>query len=361
MTGMLVKILALALLLHSCIGAKKVILVSLDGFRHDYIEMAEKAGKDVSAFKKIASLGFRAMAVESVMLSLTFPSHFSLATGRYVDRHGLVGNHFYDPNYKETYTYTNSTNAMQPKWFTMNGNEPIWLTNQRNGGQSCVFYWPGSDSRMYGEMMFTNFGLYSGVPPLRFRVDRIMDWITQPDINFCMLYFNEPDSKGHAYGPDSPEVMDAVQQVNDGIAYLMQRLEESTELTEKPNLIVTSDHGMTRVWHDKVVPIQAVLSNEDYYFDYDGSPANVGIWPKDNSAAGIETIYQKLKSLRNCQVYKKADIPEIYHYKNNERIAPIVVIAELGWMILTNMSDPYSSTLSKLPNLFRLTLLTRPN
>ncbi len=280
---MLFRLFALLLVLGACCG-KKVILVSLDGFRHDYIEMAVSKNKNVSAFQAITSKGFRAMEVQNVMLTLTFPSHYSIATGRYVERHGLVGNHFYDKKINNTYTYTDAYKNLQPEWFTMNENEPIWLTNQRNGGKSCVVYWPASDSRMYGEMMYTNFGLYSSAPSLKFRIQRLMDWITQDDINFCMLYFNEPDHQGHAHGPNSPQVMTAVEQVNEGIAYLMQRLEQAfPDEATRPNLIVTSDHGMTTVNYKKVVDVAKVLPPSEYLFGVDGSPANLGVWPKTDA------------------------------------------------------------------------------
>ncbi|VDM34835.1 unnamed protein product [Hydatigera taeniaeformis] len=339
--------LAFAFLLCGTCYAQKVILVSLDGFRHDYIEYALQNGRNVSAFQQIAKEGFRGMQVHSVMVTLTFPSHFTLATGRTVEHHGLVGNTFYDPDLKDYYKYTNSTKNLQPQWFTMNHNEQIWLTNQRNGGKSGVFYWPGSDSRMYGEMEYVNFGLYSSLPSIRFRVDRVMDWITKPDVNLVLMYFHEPDSAGHKYGPDSEKVLDMLEVVNDGIAYLLQRIEQSDDFDEPPNIIVTSDHGMTRVSNTKIVNVSAVLKPDEYIFGVDGSPATLGVWPKpDGSGLTVTQIYEKLKTLQHCDVYRKEDIPDKYHYKNNTRIAPIVVFPHLGWMVQTNASKPYRGTLN---------------
>uniref|UniRef100_A0A0X3NH11 Bis(5'-adenosyl)-triphosphatase enpp4 n=1 Tax=Schistocephalus solidus TaxID=70667 RepID=A0A0X3NH11_SCHSO len=334
----------LALLSQFCYG-RKVILISLDGFRHDYIEKAIAAERNVSAFLKLAEQGFRANKVKSVMISLTFPSHFSLATGRYSETHGLVGNTFYDKDLNDTFKYTNPTKNMESKWFTTNGNEPIWITNQRHGGKTGMIYWPGSDARYNGTMQYVSFGLYSGAPTLRFRVDRIMEWITQPDVNFCMLYFNQPDSAGHKFGPNSEEVLDAIEQTNDGIAYLMQRIEQEQFPGEKPNVIVTSDHGMTAVSNKMVVNVSSVLSPSDYKFGVDGSPANLGIWLNDNGQPSADDICNKLKSLQHITVYKKADIPKSYHYGNNARVPDIVVIADLGWMIQSDASKPYDENL----------------
>ncbi|KAM7533305.1 hypothetical protein Aperf_G00000123950 [Anoplocephala perfoliata] len=333
-------ILDLLILFIKVCFASKVILVSLDGFRHDYIEMAEKAKRNVSAFQQMTSEGFRGMKVRSVMTSITFPSHYSLATGRYVDRHGLVGDTFYDPESKDIFVYSNDTKNLEPKWFTMNNNEPIWLTVQRNGGKSGVLYWPGSGSRMYGEMEYVNYGLYNRAPDLRFCVDRVMDWITTSDVNFVAMYYAEPDSAGHKYGPDSKEVLDAIEEVNDGIAYLLQRIDESTDLTEKPNVIVTSDHGMTTVNISKTIPLYKYLNLDEYLAGVNSSPATLGIWPLEKGISA-DAIYNKIKNMPNCKVYKKTDIPDEYHFKNNDRIAPVIVIADPGWVIQTNESNPY--------------------
>ncbi|KAH9277624.1 Ectonucleotide pyrophosphatase/phosphodiesterase family member 5 [Echinococcus granulosus] len=82
--------------IYSTFCANKVLFISFDGFRHDYLDMAEKAGRNISAFKRIRDAGFQA-EVQNVMITLTFPSHYAMATGRNVENHGLVGNDFYDP------------------------------------------------------------------------------------------------------------------------------------------------------------------------------------------------------------------------------------------------------------------------
>ena len=38
-------------------------------------------------------------------------------------------------------------------------------------------------------------------------------------------------------------------------------------------------------------------------------------------------------------VYKKADIPERYHYKTHRRIAPILAVAKEHWTIRRDIND----------------------
>ncbi|VDO01408.1 unnamed protein product, partial [Rodentolepis nana] len=132
--------LGLFLLIHQSQCTNKVIFISFDGFRHDYLDMAKAKGINISAFEEIRSQGFQAI-VNNVMTTLTFPSHFSMATGRNVENHGLVGNKFYDPETAKKYAYTNSNNNVEPEWFEYAGSEALWATNERHGYRSAVFSW----------------------------------------------------------------------------------------------------------------------------------------------------------------------------------------------------------------------------
>lgn len=55
--------------------------------------------------------------------------------------------------------------------------------------------------------------------------------------------------------------------------------------------------------------------------------------PQQNNEA---EVYQKLaKAHPHLQVYRKAEIPERFHYRNHRRIMPIIGIADDGWSIRT--------------------------
>ncbi|VDM18737.1 unnamed protein product, partial [Hydatigera taeniaeformis] len=122
---MLIHLVLLLTLVCSAYCTNKVLFISFDGFRHDYLDMAAEKGKNISAFKQIREAGFQA-EVQNVMITLTFPSHYAMATGRNVENHGLVGNSFHDPETWASYYYTNSTNNIQSSWFEYAGAEPLW-------------------------------------------------------------------------------------------------------------------------------------------------------------------------------------------------------------------------------------------
>src|SRR4030095_2346710 len=75
-----------------------VILISVDGFRHDY---AEKHGaKNLLSF---ASEGVKADAMIPSYPSLTFPNHYTIVTGMYPSHHGLASNYFYSARMQPFY------------------------------------------------------------------------------------------------------------------------------------------------------------------------------------------------------------------------------------------------------------------
>ncbi|VDL65251.1 unnamed protein product, partial [Hymenolepis diminuta] len=216
-----------------------------------------------------------------------------MATGRTVENHGLVGNDFYDPKMELFYYYTDSAKNMEPVWFEYGHVEPIWLTNERHGGKSCVFQWVGSETRIRNQMAFATAGVYNEAYDLQYRIDRLLDWISRPEFNLGMLYFNEPDKSGHRYGPNSTEVMDAVELTNEGVSYLLQRIDQIPELKDKVNIIISSDHGMAYTnCETQTLDFTSIASS--YAIRYTASPATLDIWPRVTMDVTAEQIVERL-------------------------------------------------------------------
>ena len=79
-----------------------IILISADGFRYD---LADK--NNAENLIRLRSSGVAADYMLSVFPSLTFPNHYSIATGDYPDHDGIVDNTFYDPSRDQIYTIGN--------------------------------------------------------------------------------------------------------------------------------------------------------------------------------------------------------------------------------------------------------------
>jgi predicted AlkP superfamily pyrophosphatase or phosphodiesterase len=77
--------------------------------------------------------------------TLTFPNHHSIITGKYIDKHDIVGNTIYDPAYdiKINLLSGNATIKLDPMFW--NTTEPIWLTAKNQGLKTASFFWAGSE------------------------------------------------------------------------------------------------------------------------------------------------------------------------------------------------------------------------
>lgn len=68
-------------------GHNSVLLISLDGFRADYLDLGI-----TPKLSRLADDGVRAEWMTPSYPSLTFPNHYTLVTGLRPDRHGIVHN-----------------------------------------------------------------------------------------------------------------------------------------------------------------------------------------------------------------------------------------------------------------------------
>ena len=75
-------LLIVSLLISILFPRPYVLLVSFDGFRHDYLERVYTPN-----FDKLILDGTSAEALISVFPSFTFPNHYSIATGTYAGTH----------------------------------------------------------------------------------------------------------------------------------------------------------------------------------------------------------------------------------------------------------------------------------
>ena len=82
-----------------------LIVISLDGFRWSYFNNSNISTPNLH---KIAENGGHINRLIPVYPSLTFPNHYTIATGLYPGDHGIVSNSFWDPVLqKQFYMNTN--------------------------------------------------------------------------------------------------------------------------------------------------------------------------------------------------------------------------------------------------------------
>ena len=306
-------------------GQNKLLLVSIDGFRADYFDLYETPNLDY-----IAENGVLADYMIPVFPTKTFPNHYSIATGLFVENSGIISNNMYDPETDRYYSLGNRGSVQDASWYS---GEPIWVTAEKQGIPSAPLFWPGSEAPIGGSYA-TYWSPYDDDLPYSARVDSVINWLQIEDETapgFMTLYFSKVDSYGHWYGPESDSVATAVQEVDQQIGYLLNELDR-INYRDQLNMIFVSDHGMIEISEDKIIRLDELFNLEDAEI-IDWAPVTK-IRPDDGKT---DEIYRNLKeSERNYTVYRKSDIPQEYGYKNHLRVPEIILVASPGYTVTSS-------------------------
>src|SRR4051812_33745935 len=94
-----------------------LLLISLDGFRWDYLDRYP-----APHLRELAQQGARAEGLVPVFPSLTFPNHYTIVTGLYPEHHGIIANEMYDPQLGQTFQIHDREAVVRSEWW---GGEPL--------------------------------------------------------------------------------------------------------------------------------------------------------------------------------------------------------------------------------------------
>ena len=256
------------------VAKPKLLLLSFDGFRWDYVDRVPTPN-----FRALQQEGVKVEVVENAYITKTFPDHYSLVTGLHAESHGIVGNEMFDPALNRSFSMETDS-VYDPRWWEQG--TPLWLTNQKAGGRSGAAMWPGSDVKIHGAYP-THYLAYNASTPFEARVTKLIEWFTAPDeqaVDFGVLYWEEPDESGHSLGPESPLMGRVIVDIDEKLGFLRNELKKAG-LYERLNLVVTSDHGMTQLFPEKIIELDQYVSRELYTW-VDKSPV-VALLPKEGT------------------------------------------------------------------------------
>jgi len=299
-----------------------LILISFDGFRWDY-----RRTYSAPNINRLAARGVTADLIPSYP-SKTFPNHYSIVTGLYPGHHGIIANTIKDPPTGRRLSMSNSIENGDAMWW---GGEPIWVTVQRGGMLSAAMFWPGSEAPIEGHRPNFWAPFNSNLPGAN-RVDQVLSWLDLPPgrrPTLFTLYFSEVDAAGHNFGPNSSAVRTAVRRVDGHLGRLLRGLERR-HLTDKVNIVIVSDHGMAETSTNRVVVLDDYISAADVEV-IDINPT-LGLFPRTGRE---EAVYKALANAHpRLKIFRKAETPEHWHYRDHPRIPPIVGVVDEGWQVL---------------------------
>lgn len=299
-----------------------VIMISIDGFRYDY---AEKY--NAQHLLKFSDEGVRATAMQPSFPTLTFPNHYSLATGMYPARHGLVDNQFYDKKRDAIYKVGNREVVEDGTWY---GGIPLWVLAEKQQLVSASYFWVGSESAIQNVRPTYSFK-YQEKTGVDQRIQQVVNWLEMPEDqrpHLITFYFPQVDHMGHLYGPESDSVRQAVQFVDAAIGKMTEAV---SKLNLPVNFIVVSDHGMMQAdtRNTLSLPDTPVVNALRLV------PGNEKMMLYGNNEAEIKAAYDFLKQHEDhYTVYLKKETPERWHYGQEDvynRIGDIIVLAEANY------------------------------
>lgn len=300
-----------------------VLLVSVDGFRPDYLQWT-----DTPNFDRLAQQGVKAKSLQSIYPTKTFPNHYAIATGMYAENHGLIANYFYDPKFDAIYQISDRSAVEDARWY---GGEPIWVTAENQGVKTASYFWVGSEAPI-GGVRPSIWKRYEHDFPFEARVDSVLVWFQLPEKrrpHLVLLYFHEPDGVGHHYGPEGEETLAMIRELDTLLGTLMEGLED-LDIYDQLNIIIVSDHGMVATSPERTIKLTDYVSLKGITQENTGTFSSLyGGSPKQ-----LKKVYKKLSKVPHLQVYWKEEIPERWHYRNHYRVKDLLVVAEEGWSIL---------------------------
>jgi len=300
------------------------ILISIDGFRPDYLERGITPNLSALAAKGIYG------PMRPSFPSKTFPNHWTLVTGKTPDHHGIVGNTMEDVA-RPGELFKMATK--DPFWWSEA--EPIWITAEKQGVRTATMFWPGSEVEIDGLRPADWWPFNEKLSNDR-RINAVVDWMRRPaDIRpkLVTLYFDTVDTAGHYFGPAPGEKLHAaISGVDREIGRLKQQLDSMGQPT---NFVIVSDHGMTETSPERIIHLDSIMPRDQYRQVEDGNYA--GLEPLDGNMEALRAAF--VRTHEHMQCWERENIPAEFGYGTNPRVPSILCLPEIGWVVYQDVPE----------------------
>ena len=304
--------------------APVTILISIDGFRPDYLDRG--ITPNLSALAASGIYG----PMRPSFPSKTFPNHWTLVTGKTPDNHGIVGNTMEDSQ-RPGEIFKMATK--DPFWWSQA--EPVWITAEKQGIRTATMFWPGSEVDFNGIRPADWWPFNEKLSNDR-RINAVVDWMRRPASirpRLVTLYFDTVDTAGHYFGPAPGEKLhEAIAAVDTEIGRLNQHLDA---LDQPVNFVIASDHGMTETAPDRIIRLDEILPRDQYRLVEDGNYA--GFEPLDGKEAALRAAF--LRPHDHMQCWDRENIPTAFAYGKNPRVPSVLCLPENGWVAYQDVPE----------------------
>jgi predicted AlkP superfamily pyrophosphatase or phosphodiesterase len=213
--------------------ADRVLFFVVDGMRPDAMIQA-----NTPAIQQLMQRGAATLTAETVMPSITLPTHMSMFYGVLPEVHGVTSNEY------------------QPM---PGGQIPGIVEVVRKAGRSPAAFhtWdPLRDLSRPGALVYSSFiDIYGPDGENSDQAIAVLaaDYIVQRQPDFTFIYLGMTDEVGHRSGWLSPQYQATIERADAAIGHVVERL-ASAGLLERSAILVTADHGGHEHAHGLDIP-----------------------------------------------------------------------------------------------------------
>ena len=305
-----------------------LVLISIDGLGADMLQ-----SNDTPVLDALAAGGLFAERMRPVFPTLTFPNHYSIATGLYPAEHGIVGNTFPNSTRDDWYSLRDRSKVQDGGWY---GGDPVWVLAEKNGLIAKSYYFVGTEADIQGIKPTVAFDFDPTVTGTE-RVDTVLNWLALPEAKrprIITLYFEDVDVASHEYGPAAQETVDAIARVE---SYLRRLFDGADTLpaADRVHYVVVSDHGQAAYRSDQeVFVLDTVVDVGDARIVEGGAYLNLfdaGL--SDVDADAICTAVNNAWAHGRCFTHRSA--PDAWRVTSDTRFPDVFMIADEGHALIS--------------------------
>lgn len=205
---------------------RRVLILSIDGFRPDAIPLAP-----MPTLMELMNQSAYSLTAQTIYPSATLPSHTSMLSGQCPDKHSVLWNDYIPENgYAQVTDLFDIAHAAGLQTVMFVGKEKL---QQITEPQSLdIFQYINDRDLVITESLIQNF---------------------PADFGLMFVHFPTADWMGHEYGWLSPEQLSVLFRADQAIANLLAELDRRG-LREEALIIITSDHGGHEITHGSSLP-----------------------------------------------------------------------------------------------------------
>lgn len=313
-----------------------LVLVSFDGFRWDYASLTDTPNMD-----RMARAGLKAEALQPAFPTVTFPNHFSIASGTLPWRHGIVANDFPNDDGVDWYRYKDRSDVQDGAWYLA---EPVWTSAEKAGMRTAAYYFVGTEADFDG-IRPSHWREFDADVPGRARVRQVLDWLGGPEESrphLLTLYFEDVDDHGHWFGPGSEKNLRAVRGLDELLGMLLDGI-ASLPYGDDVYVVLVSDHGQAYYrQHDPLI-LDEWLNLEGTTVINGGPFAFIHL-DTDEPGRAIsmrDTVNQNWDCGR---AYLPDEFPQSWRAGSSERYPDVLVQADAGCGVITSQANRHKMT-----------------